>query len=293
MRDQLRDRTTVEKKNDLDQWIRRNGVMKYTRSNENENEIARVRKDRMTVIEDLDVVSTGENIEAVVVESEQIVLVNGVNAMKAKEAEIEKEVEEEVEVEVINVRKDNEKDKEKERNDDDEVEKEKKSREISPLPPIVIQDRDDDVAIIVSPKAPSRPATHTKAHTKAKSRSKKPQTTKSPPVIFRTSPRPVEQLDMFNKEVVRRYESHGHACRLMNIQRTVMTQCCANQMLSAGNFSWRESLIVSSKGEGVEGRGGEGGREESHIYVQFLMKICMWSTVVYRCNYNHDCCILK
>jgi hypothetical protein len=255
MKNSLRDRTTVEKKNDLDQWTRRNGVMKYTRSNENENEIARAQQDRLSVIEDVDVVSMGENMEPVVVESEQIVLEDGVNTEKEKEVEVVKEVEEEVEVEVINMRKfkEKEKEKKKEKDNDDEVEKEKKRREINPLHPLVIQDRDDDVAIIVSPKAPSRPATHTKAHTKARSRSKKPQTPKSPLVIFRTSPRPVEQLDMFTKEVVRRYESHGHACRLMNIQRTVMTQCCANQMLSAGNFSWRESLIVSSKGKGREG----------------------------------------
>lgn len=223
--------------------------MKYTRSNENENEneIARAKQDRMSVIEDADVITTGENIEPVVDESEQIVLEDGVNTEKEKKVEVEKEVDEEVEV--INVRNDKDKnknkEKEKESENGNEVEKEIKRREISILHPIVVQDRDDDVAIIVSPKAPPRSATHTKG----KSRSKKPQTPKSPPVIFRTSPRPVEQLDMFTKEVVRRYESHGHACRLMNIQRMVMTQCCANQMLSAGNFSWRESLIVSSKGK--------------------------------------------
>lgn len=256
MKHNLRDRTTLEKKNDLDQWIRRNGVMKYTRSNENENEneVARAQKDRISVVEDVDVISMGKNIEPVVVESGQIVIEDCVDTGKEKEVGVEKEVEEEVEVEVINVRNDKDKekkkDKHKEKDNDDEVEKEKKGREIIPSHPIVIQDRDDDVAIIVSPKAPTRPVTHTKAHIKARSRSKKPQAPKSPPVIFRTSPRPVEQLDMFTKEVVRRYESHGHACRLMNIQRMVMTQCCANQMLSAGNFSWRESLIVSSKGKG-------------------------------------------
>jgi hypothetical protein len=253
MKNQLRDRTTIEKKNDLDQWIRRNGVMKFTRSNENEKEIARAQKDRLGVIEDVNVVSMGANIEPVVAESEQIVLEDCINTAKVKEVEVEKEVEEEAEVEVIIERKGNEKDKEKEKgkekDNDDEVEIEKKRREINPVHPIVIQDRDDDVAIIVSPKAPSRPAIHTKTQTKARSRSKKPKKPESPPVIFRTSPRPVEQLDMFTKEVVRRYESHGHACRLMNIQRMVMTQCCANQMLSAGNFSWRESLIVSSKGK--------------------------------------------
>ena len=165
---------------------------------------------------------------------------------------------EEDDVEIINVGQRKEKgtdsgtEKEKEIVIEVEVEIEKSTTGASQRNVINVQDDEDDVAIIVPSKRPRLLSPRKKAH----SRSKKPST--STGIIHKTSPRPVEQLDMFTKEVVRRYESHGHASRLMNIPQMAMTQCCGNQQLSAGNFSWRESLIVSSKGKKWRGEGWDG-----------------------------------
>ena len=289
IKENLKDRTNTEKKNDMDQWTRRNGVMKFTLSSA--NELARKIDSKIPAVDNLESNRRKENAESVamVIETTQNILDDCVNAENEVEKEIEKEVEKEIEkevekeiekeaekevekeaeeeveeeaeiekdvseeedVEIINV------DQQKEEGNDSGKEKEKKMEvviekntpEESQQNLINVQDGDDDVAIIVPSKGPKLSS----SHKKARSQSKKPST--STGIIYTTSPRPVEQLDMFTKEVVRRYESHGHASRLMNISSMAMTQCCGNQLLSAGNFSWRESLIVSSTGKKWRGEG--------------------------------------
>ena len=275
----------------MDQWTRRNGVMKFTRSSV--NELARRKINSVIpVVDNTDLNRTESG--AMVIETTQNILDDCVNAENEvenkvekevereaekemerevekeveeveeevekeaekevekeadkeveKEVEIEKEVVEEEDVEIVNVerRKENGKDCGTEKVKNIEVETEGSQQKL-----INVQDHDDDVAIIVPSKRPKLSSSRRKTSVtkNGSSRPKRPST--STGVICKTSPRPVEQLDMFTKEVVRRYESHGHASRLMNISQMAMTQCCGNQQLSAGNFSWRESLIVSSKG---------------------------------------------
>lgn len=281
IKENLKDRTNTEKKNDMDQWTRRNGVMRFTRSSA--NDLARRKSSEIPVIDNTDFSRRKEGGESTAMEikTTQNVLDDCINSENQAEKEIEKEVEKEIEkeaekevekeaeeeveeeaeiekdvseeedVEIINV------DQQKEEGNDSGKEKEKKmevvieknTSEESQQNLINVQDGDDDVAIIVPSKGPKLSS----SRKKARSQSKKPST--STGIIHKTSPRPVEQLDMFTKEVVRRYESHGHACRLMNISGMAMNQCCGNQLLSAGNFSWRESLIVSSKGKKWRGEG--------------------------------------
>ena len=84
IKENLKGRTNTEKKNDMDQWTRRNGVMKFTRSSV--NELARRKESE---IPDLNRRKEDAESMAMVIETTQDILENCVNAEK----DIEKEVE--------------------------------------------------------------------------------------------------------------------------------------------------------------------------------------------------------
>ena len=117
IKENLKDRTNTEKKNDMDQWTRRNGVMKFTLSSA--NELARKIDSKIPAVDNLESNRRKENAESVamVIETTQNILDDCVNAENEVEKEIEKEVEKEIEKEV-------EKEIEKEDEEEAEIEKE-------------------------------------------------------------------------------------------------------------------------------------------------------------------------